>query len=136
MARKAPEQSFAAAAAPPATPPAPTLMDKLRAKEAEFNAARQRAVEAAKVEEAAKRELATLQAEQKRQRNMAFAKMLEKDDDLIDVLAPEHSRTSCSDTEFDNYSRGCTRCALLHLHTLSDYDDFEFEFTAKVPRDY
>jgi homospermidine synthase len=33
--------------------------------------------------------------------------------DVIDALAPEHSRTSCDDNSLSNDEHGCARCVLL-----------------------
>lgn len=43
-----------------------------------------------------------------------------------------HSRTSCSDKDFSNASRGCARCALLELQ---DYDTFPYVLSFDI-RDF
>lgn len=51
----------------------------------------------------------------------------------IDALAPDHGRTSCSDTNRINKDRGCARCALLNA-SLEGYIDFTWEFQVNPPQ--
>lgn len=51
----------------------------------------------------------------------------------IDALAPEHGRTSCSDTNTINENRGCARCALL-IAKDRGYIDFTWEFQVNPPQ--
>jgi len=40
-----------------------------------------------------------------------------------------HNRTSCSDQDFSNATRGCVRCALLELQ---DYDTFPYVLSFEI----
>lgn len=60
---------------------------------------------------AAEAERDALAAKLQSARNSAFVALLSED--LVDVLAPAHSRKGCSDSDTINADRGCARCALL-----------------------
>ena len=47
--------------------------------------------------------------------------------DLLSLVG--HNRTSCSDKDFSNASRGCVRCALLELR---DYDTFPYVLSIDI----
>lgn len=112
----------------PAKPTKESLKARLAAVQAETNAKQavynkaDEDLRASKVEaDNIARELADL-------RNQAFIDLLTPE--LIDVLAPDHERSSCSDSNTCNTSRGCTRCNLLEARVMK-YIDFEFTFEVK-----
>lgn len=109
---------------------AESLKEKIRARRPIADQLRSRADEAVskakKVEEEirdAEKELHTLRCE-------AFMQRLTGDPDLIDILAPSHSRSSCNDENHGNAERQCTRCRLLDLKEAGwlDPDSAHFEF--------
>ncbi len=81
--------------------------------------------------EAAKKEQATLRQELRNNRRAAFVEILSANPKLVDVLAPTHSRTTCSDENVYNSDHGCNRCILLKGRTgyLYEHMTLELDFT-------
>lgn len=77
-------------------------------------------------------EIRNLRTQIEAARSETFLALL-KIDGAIDALAPEHGRTSCSDTNTINENRGCARCALL-IAKDRDYIDFTWEFQVNPPQ--
>lgn len=75
--------------------------------------------------EAREKEAKDLKVEIEHARNAVLLSALNAE--VIDALAPDHSRTSCSDDKRINAERGCTRCALLNAIE-QGYIDFTWSF--------
>lgn len=119
--------------APPPPTPAPTafeLKEQIRKQQAELDEARRTASQADTIvrskSEALKKTHETLQG----LRDMALLGVLSPE--VINALAPEHSRTSCMDTNTCN-AGDCPRCSLLDAHRVG-YIDFDFRFEVQRRR--
>lgn len=83
----------------------------------------------------ARDELERIENEVATERGVQFFEALKVMPELIDLLAPEHSKTTCDDTNLQhpNY---CSRCALKELVSRGYWDteaisDFDFSFKFK-----
>lgn len=130
------------AAATPVAPPAPEpavpglreQLDRLQKSSQEIQAsidAEQKAFESKtaddrKLLEIRQEEIKDLRAQIAAARNETLLTIL-RVEGSIDALAPDHGRTSCSDTNRINEDRGCARCALLNALERG-YIDFTWEF--------
>lgn len=111
--------------------PEPSLSEKIIAKRQEVSALNEQRRTLTAHYESVQSELELLESKQRLERNDALLRALKLNPDLLNVLAPEHSRSSCNDKQTGNADRGCVRCLLLDSIGEDNLDEvwsFRMEF--------
>lgn len=105
---------------------------KKEAADREAEALQARVREACAVRDAAEARAKTADEQIRAARDEALVSILTPE--VVDILAPEHGRRSCSDQDTRNDYDGCARCALLGALTTKTMPGSAWRFTVDEVR--